>query len=149
MKSGATIVVCSSANFYKHVVALAAELETLGFVAVIPHNALQMQQSGDYDPDTYKTWYNDGKDFDKKAEFMRRHFDEVAAGDAVLVVNDEKHGVAGYIGPNVLLEMGIGFYLKKPIFVLNAFDKSMSNYEEVYGMGSIMLNGDLSAIKSS
>jgi len=147
MKPGSTIVLCSSANFYKHVNELAAELETLGFKAIVPHNARQMAKTGDYDPARYKTWYGDANDFDKKANFMRKHFEEVAAGDAVLMVNDEKHGVKGYVGPNGLLEMGLAFYLKKPIYVLNDFDKTMGNYEEVYGMGSIFLHGNLSGIK--
>jgi nucleoside 2-deoxyribosyltransferase len=149
MKPGSVIVLCSSANFYKHVNELAAELEGMGYKAVVPHNARQMAKTGDYDPAKYKTWYADGNDFDRKADFMRRHFDEVAAGDAVLVVNDEKHGVKGYIGPNALLEMGLAFYLKKPIYVLSNFDKTMSNYEEVYGMNSIFLNGELSSIRTA
>lgn len=149
MKPGSTIVVCSSADFYEHVVGIADSLVEMGFVPVIPFTARKMQETGNYDTAPYKTWYQDEQNFDKKAEYMTRHFDEVAVGDAALIVNDEKHGVSGYIGPNVLLEMGLAFYLKKPIYVLNEFDKTMSNYEEVYGMGSIMLEGDLSGIKSS
>src|SRR5690242_12380415 len=107
MKPGSTIVVCSSAMFYEHVVDIAVELESMGLKAVIPYTARQMQESGDYDVTNYKTWNENGQDFDKKADLMRRHFAEIAAGDAVLVINDKKHGITGYIGPNVLLEMGI------------------------------------------
>lgn len=144
-----TIVLCSSANFYEHVNKLADELESHGFNAVVPHNAQKMRESGDYDPAYYKTWYDDAKDFDKKADFMRRHFDEVAAGDAVLVVNDTKHGVDGYIGSNVLLEMGLAFYLRKPIYVLNPVDKKLPNYEEIYGMQCIFLGGDIAGIQKA
>ena len=146
MQPGSSIVLCSSATFYQHVNELAVELEAMGYKVVVPHNARQMAQSGDYDPAKYKTWYTNAGDFAKKADFMRQHFDEVAAGDAVLVVNDEKHGVKGYIGPNGLLEMGLAFYLNKPIYVLNDFDKTMGNYEEVYGMNSIFLKGDVTRI---
>ena len=75
--------------------------------------------------------------------------DEVADGDIVLVVNDEKRGIKGYIGSNVLLEMGLGFYLKKPIYILNPVQKDASNYEEVIGMGSIVISGDLNKIKTN
>ncbi|HWT56010.1 MAG TPA: hypothetical protein VN031_03180 [Candidatus Microsaccharimonas sp.] len=141
-----TIVLCSSANFYQHVNDLADELEKLGFIAVVPHNAKMMKESGNYDPAAYKTWYGNADDFDKKAQYMRWHFDEIAKGDAVLVVNDTKHGVDGYIGSNVLLEMGLAFYLHKPIFILNPVDTSLANYEEVYGMAPVFLASDLSKI---
>jgi hypothetical protein len=105
-----------------------------------------MRASGNYDVAAYKTWYDNAADFTIKAQLMRDHFDEVAKGDSILVVNDEKHGVPGYIGPNVLMEMGLAFYLKKTIYVLNAIDKDMPIYEEVLGMGSIILDRDVAEI---
>lgn len=143
----ATVVLCSSADFYRHVIELADQLQARGLTAVVPHNARRMAETGDYDASHYKTWYADASDFAKKADFMRRHFDEVAKGDAILVVNDTKHGVDGYIGSNVLLEMGLAFYLKKLIFILNPVDKSQPNYEEVYGMAPVFLNGDISKLR--
>lgn len=142
-----TIVLCSSAAFYEHVNQLADELNAMGFKAVVPHNAKQMKVSGDYNVEAVKTWYKNPDDFSRKTAFMRGHFDEVANGDIVLVVNDEKRGVPGYIGSNVLLEMGLGFYLKKPIYVLNPVSAEASNYEEVIGLGSILIDGDLTKIK--
>lgn len=141
--SGKTIVLCSSANFYQHVNELADQLDELGFTAVVPHNAAEMRKSGNYDTTAVKTWYDNPSDFDKKAQYMRWHFDEIAKGDAILVVNDTKHDVDGYIGSNVLLEMGLAFYLKKPIFILNQVDTTLANYEEVYGMTPVFLDGDL------
>lgn len=141
-----TVVLCSSAAFYEHVNQLAEELEKRGFTAVVPRNAREMKSRGDYNVESVKTWYENPADFVKKAGYMRDHFDEVARGDIVLVVNDEKKGVPGYIGSNVLLEMGIGFYLNKPIYILNPIDTTAGNYEEVMGMGSIVIEGDLSKI---
>ncbi len=141
-----TIVLCSSAAFYRHVNELADELEKRGFHAVVPLTAERMRASGDYNVDSVKTWYGNPGDYDKKAQLMRGHFDKVAEGDAVLVVNDEKHGVPGYIGPNVLMEMGLAFYLKKPIYVLDDVVPDMPVYEEVLGMGSVILSGDLTKI---
>jgi hypothetical protein len=142
-----TVVLCSSAAFYKHVNEIAEKLSKLGFKAVVPHNANKMKESGNYSVEATKTWYKNPKDFSKKKDYMRWHFDEITKGDIVLVVNDEKHGVPGYIGSNVLMEMGLGFYLNKPIYVMNTVGKDSSNYEEIVGMGSIIINGDLSKIR--
>ena len=141
-----TIVLCSSANFYEHTNKVADELEKLGFKAVVPHNASLMRKNNNYNVETVRTWLVDPKDFSKKQQYIRWHFDEIAKGDIILVVNDEKHGVPGYIGANVLMEMGLGFYLNKPIYILNPVNKDAGNYEEVIGMGSVIINGDLSKI---
>lgn len=142
-----TIVLCSSASFYKHTNDIADELEKKGFKAVVPHNAQEMRKSGNYQTEVYKTWYENPDDFGKKADYMRWHFDEIEKGDAILVVNDEKHGREGYIGSNVLLEMGIAFYLQKPIYILNNIDNTLANYEEVMGMSPVILEGNLGKMK--
>lgn len=144
-----TIVLCSSAAFYEHVNELADQLERIGFNAVVPHNALEMKKAGNYNVEAVKTWFKDPKGFKKKTQFMRWHFEEIEKGDVVLVVNDEKHGVPGYIGSNVLLEMGLAFYLNKPIYVMNQISKDTQNYEEILGMGSIFIDGELTKIKNN
>jgi hypothetical protein len=145
-QSKSKLVICSSAAFYRHVNKLAEELEFAGYEVIVPHTAKKMRESGNYDTASYKTWYDNPDDFGRKTELVRRHFDEVAAGDMVLVVNDEKHGIKGYIGPNVLMEMGLAFYLRKPIYVLYGIDAEMPVYEEVLGMNSAFLGGDISRI---
>jgi hypothetical protein len=142
-----TIIICASMTFYKHVNELEDKLVSMGFKVVVPKLAKQMRLTGNYDVASKKTWYKNPADFTRKAELMHAHFDAVAGGDAVLVVNDEKNGVAGYIGPNALMEMGLAFHLRKPIYVLNHIDKDLSIYEEVLGMKSVILDGDLSKIK--
>ena len=142
-----TIVICCSGNFYKHANEVADELIVKDFKVIVPKTADIMRKSGDYDIDKHKTWYDRPEDFTVKAGKMRKHFEEVAAGDIILVINDEKRGIKGYIGPNGLMEMGLAFYLNKPIYVLNPVGKGMPFYEEVLGMDSIILNGDLGKIK--
>lgn len=140
------ITICSSANFYRQVVDLQQQLIDQGYEVIIPHNARVMAQSGDFDVSHYKTWFDDAKDYDKKAALMRGHFDEVAKGDAILVVNNEKHGVANYIGGNVLMEMSLAFYLKKPIYILNQIPEESAFLEEILGMQPIVLGGDLTKL---
>lgn len=142
-----TIVLCSSGSFYKHVNELADELEGLGFRAVVPATARRMRVSGDYDISKVKTWLNNSKDFDGKATRSTDHFREVAKGDAVLIVNDDKPSQPNYIGPNVLMEWGLAFYLGKPVFILNGVAKDANTYEEVFGLSTAVLDGDLTKIK--
>ena len=97
------IAICSSANFYKQVVDIQSQLENLGFKVIIPATARLMKQSGDYDVSHYKTWFGDANDYPKKTALMRGHFTEIEKGDAILILNYEKHGVANYIGGNVLM----------------------------------------------
>lgn len=140
------ITICSSANFYRQVVDLQQQLIDQGYEVIIPLNARVMAQSGDFDVSHYKTWFDDAKDYDKKAALMRGHFDEVAKSDAILVVNNEKHGVANYIGGNVLMEMSLAFYLKKPIYIMNDIPEESAFLEEILGMQPIVLGGDLTKL---
>ena len=139
-----TITICSSANFYQHAVEVEEALRALGFEVHLPKSAVRMKQLGDFT--VRKTWLADVGDYDKKADFMRAHFDRVAEGDAVLVVNDEKHAVKNYIGGNVLLEMSLAFYLRKPIFVLNGLPEGSPFEEEILGMMPVVLNGSLDGL---
>lgn len=142
-----TIVICSSAAFYKHVCELADQLEAQGYTVVIPATARKMRQTGNFDVAAYKTWYDNAADFTKKQQLMDTHFAEIAQGDTILVVNDKKHGVEGYIGPNVLMEMAIAYYLKKPVYVLNDIAPEVSVYEEVLGMQAVQLGGTVESLE--
>lgn len=135
------ITICSSANFYKQAVDIQTQLEKTGYKVIIPATAEKMKQSGDYDVSHYKTWFADANDYHKKAALMRGHFDEVEKGDAILVLNYEKHGVPNYIGGNVLMEMALAFYLHKPIFIINEIPEQSAFLEEIIGLQPTVLHG--------
>jgi len=137
------ITICSSASFYRQAVDVQAELERAGYTVIIPENAELMKQRNDFEVTHYKTWFEDAKDYHKKATLMRHHFQEVKKADAILVLNYEKHGVPNYIGGNVLMEMSLAFYLNKPIYVLNEIPEESSFLEEIVGLGSIPLHGKI------
>lgn len=141
-----SIVICSSAAFYKHAVEIADQLEQRNLRVVLPKSARTMAKSGDFDVEKVKTWYGNDDDYDKKADFMRTHFDEIACGDEIFIINDEKHGVPGYIGPNVLMEMSLAWYQNKRIYVLHDLPENSPFEEELKGMRPIVLEGDLSRI---
>ena len=141
-----TITICSSANFYPQAVDIQSQLEEAGMKVLLPATAKKMKQSGDFDVSHYKTWFAEANDYYKKAELIRRHFDEITKGDAILVLNYQKHGVDNYIGGNVLMEMALAFYLKKPIFILNDAPQESAFLEEILGMEPVLLHGDLQKI---
>lgn len=141
-----TITICSSASFYKQAVDIEEQLTKRGYTVLLPITATRMKASGDFDVSHVKTWYEDANDYHKKAELMRGHFAKVAQGDAILVLNYEKHGVQNYIGGNVLMEMSLAFWLKKPIFILNEYPEGSAFEEEIKGMEPMLLHGDLAAL---
>lgn len=140
------ITVCSSANFYKSAVEIQTELSKAGYTVIIPATAEKMKASGDFNVEHYKTWFGDANDYHKKTALMREHFDEIEKGDAILVINEEKHGVDNYIGGNVLMEMTLAFYLNKPIFILNDIPVESNFLEEIIGMEPIVLKGNTSKL---
>ena len=141
-----TIVVCSSGSFYKHVNQVADELRNIGWRVVVPATAEEMKSHGDYDIAKAKPWMNNPKHFGLKHSVAMAHFNEVAAGDAILIVNDDKPGKPNYIGPNTSMEWGLAYYLGKPVFILNSVSKDSNFYEEVHGMSTV-IDGDFSKIK--
>lgn len=141
-----TIVICSSAAFYEQAVAVQTQLVKTGRKVVLLATAEKMKLAGDYDVSKYKTWFANADDYDKKAFLMHEHFDKIAAGDAILVLNYEKNGKPNYIGGNVLMEMAVAFHLQKPIYVLNPLDETSPYYEELAGCLPIVLEGDITKL---
>jgi len=140
------ITICSSATHYRQVLEIEKQLKKMGFAVKIPKTAKIMKKNNDFDVSHYKTWYKNPSDYSKKTKLMLGHFKKVVECDAILVTNYEKKGFKGYIGGNALMEMTLAFINKKPIFVLNPVDEELEIKEEVHGLKSIILNGDLSLI---
>ena len=63
----------------------------------------------------------------------------------MLVCNYEKNGVPGYIGVNTLMEMAVGFHLKKSIYLLYDIPHADA-YEEIISMRPVVLAGDIQKI---
>ncbi len=146
MSSKKIITICSSATHYKQALVIEKDLKKLGYKVLVPSTAYKMKKNNDYDVTHYKTWYKNAADYKRKTKLMLAHFKKVLKADAILVTNYEKSGLQGYIGGNALMEMTLAFLNNKPIFVLNPIDEELNIKEEVYGLKSIILNGDLSLI---
>lgn len=84
--------------------------------------------------------------WDQKGQAMHDHFKKVVWCEAVLIVNEDKHGVVNYIGGNTLMEMGLAFHLGKKIFLLNPIP-AVPYTEEIIGMQPTVIHGDLLLVR--
>lgn len=138
------IMILGSMSFIKDIVKAQEELEGLGHEAFIPVGV------GPHLKD--KNFVNDleaNLDFVIKNNVMKRNFDLVAKNDAVLVINNRKNGVNGYIGASVLMEMAIAHHLNKKVFILNKIPHFREERwaHEIAIMKPIVINGDLAKIR--
>lgn len=142
-----TITICSSAAFYKEVLDVQKQLRKMGYTVLIPKTANLMKKRNDFDVSHYKIWFTNSADYQKKTSLMQGHFKKVIKADAILVVNNEKNGIKGYIGGNVLLEMFLAYLHKESIFVLHPLGKNLALEEEILGLSPIFLNSKLDTIQ--
>jgi len=142
-----SVVICSSAAFYKQVIEARDQLKKMGFRVLVPLTAGKMERTGDFDVAKVKTWYSDPIAYKRKTFLTKHHFKKIMKGDSILVLNYEKNGKPGYIGGAVLMEMGIGLHFNKKIFILNPIDESVSYKEEILGMLPVILDGNLERMR--
>ena len=140
------LAVCASASFYKEVIAYSYELEKFNINVILPKTAAEMKAENRENDEAQIDWSGASIGYHGKAQLIRAHFDEIAKSDAILVMNYEKHGKANYIGPNVLMEMAVAFYLHKPIYVLNGQPEASPLIDEILGLEPIFLEGDIKQI---
>lgn len=130
-------------NFYKELVEVGEKLEKKGWTVEIPVSAKLMKKKNDFEVSHFKGTFSHGE----KAEFIQTNFKNIAKGNAILVINGEKNGIKGYIGANVLMEIGLAFYLGKKIYIWNPVDKNASHKEELLAFNVTFVNKNLSKIK--
>lgn len=136
------IVIGGSMAFAKEQVGIAGELKTIGHEVVLTNNIEEYASNP-----AIKANFEEELKLSLDNDIMRRFFDHIAESDAILFVNNDKKGVKGYLGASVLMELGLAYYLKKKIFLLNEIDNSQSYALEVAIIKPTILNGDLSKIK--
>lgn len=142
-----TIVLCSSVSMYQTLLEIEKDLLKLGFKVLVPDSARRMEEAGDFIMKGKKPWLKDPNLFYHKTELMDAHFRKIEEGDAILVVNLKKGDVEGYIGGNVLMEMMLAYYLKKPIYVWKKVGEEHPFYEEILGINSVFIDQDLTQIR--
>src|SRR3989344_5078677 len=151
------ITICGSIGFYQEMEVMRDKLSLLGHEVKIPELALEVPEEMGGGKKIYFGAYiekNGGLDafpinheiWNLKEGAIRDHYQKIDWADAIVVVNHEKRGIEGYIGGNTLIEIGVSFYLKKPIYILHPVSSELSYKQEILGMKPIMLDGDISKI---
>ena len=144
------ITICGSIAFQDEVLSVKEQLEKLGHEVKLWPSRLKDENGKPISvTEYYKIRHSANNDekwvWDRKAEAVLEHFEKVAWSDAILVANYDKKDVKGYIGGNTLMEMGLAFFLKKKIYLLNQVPE-LPYKEEILGVKPIIINGDLSKI---
>ena len=152
------ITICGSTAFRSEMETVHNELLALGHEVKIPELNLEapekfgggkklyigrfIEENGGIDafPPEHDIW-------GLKEAATNDHFEKIAWSDAILVVNHEKRGVEGYVGGATLVEIGLAFYLGKPIYILNPISSELSYKQEIYGMRPILLEGNLARLQ--
>ncbi|MCX6789248.1 MAG: hypothetical protein NTZ42_01380 [Candidatus Gribaldobacteria bacterium] len=144
------ITICGSIAFFDEMMAVKNDLEKMGHEVKLPPTEIPNEQGEMISIKEYYSLRKESKTetgwiWDRKEWAMRTHFEKVAWADVVLIANYTKNDIENYIGGNTFLEMGVAFYLKKPIYLLNPIPET-STKEEVLGMKVMVINNDLSRI---
>lgn len=151
------ITLCGSIAFYEQMEELKNKLEDKGHEVYIPLLSNEAPREmgggkkiyfGQYieDKGGIDTFNQGHEIWDLKEKAIQDHFEKIEWCDAILVANYEKNGLEGYISGNTLIEIGLSFYLKKKIYILNSVSSKLSYKQEIYGMKPIFLEGDLSSL---
>jgi hypothetical protein len=141
------ITLCGSIAFIDEMGTVLKQLEVLGHEVKIPPAKFlgwdgKEWQAKDYYKFKKSQPFNDPEFLKNHSLRIRDHFNKVAWADAILVTNYDKNGVANYIGPNTLMEMGVAFHLGKKIYLLNPIPDTPWK-EEILGMEPIVIIGDI------
>ncbi len=130
------VVICSSMEFKEEFAEAATVLESKGVSVLLPN----IDEVQDY------SQMSESEIAEIKHSMMRDHMNKIAQADVILVWNQPKKGINGYIGGNTLVEMGYAFALEKPIYLLNSIPQDVPYRDEIVGMNPTILEGDLNTM---
>ncbi len=144
------ITICGSTAFYDEMLDVENKLKILGCEVKLPPCEIKddngtMIPVKEYYARRKTTTDNDNWIWNRKTEAITDHFGKIEWADVILVANYDKNNVMGYIGGNTLIEMGVAFFLKKPIYLLSQIPK-ISYKEEILGMKPVVLENNLEKI---
>ena len=144
------ITICGSIAFISEMLDIKDQLEKLGHEIKMPPVEVEngegkMIPAAEYYRIRRQTAGNEDWVWDRKEWAMKKHFDKVAWSDAILVLNYDKNNIAGYMGANTFLEMGLAFHLGKKIYLFNPIPEIPCK-EELLGMKPIVINSNLHLI---
>lgn len=144
------LTICGSLKFITEMNALKNTLESMGHKVELPPSTVPGPDGSPIPTSQMYEIYKEAKANDvwvwcNRENAIRNHYAKIESSDAIVVANYDKNGVPGYVGVNTMMEMGLAFYLRRPIYLLNPIPE-LAYVEEIRGMKPIVLNGDLSKL---
>lgn len=133
------IIVCSSMSFAAEYSKIEKQLKPMGHTVFVPIWT-----------DEFLKWERDNNWWSKElleseTKEQLDYFKIMEDGDCLLVTNYKKNWISWYIWWWVFMEMSVGFYLRKPIFLLNQLpnEKQLRYVQEISIMQPIVLDWNL------
>jgi len=141
------VTICGDFNFYDKIQEVKRRLENLNIEVILPPwEAMDENGTMISAAEYFNLKMSDiGQKNLVRGGVIKKRFDGIIWGDALLILNYDKNGIANYLGGNSLVEMAVAYYLNKPIYLFNPAPE-ISYKEEILGMFPIVLNGDLTKI---
>jgi hypothetical protein len=136
------IMICGSATFAKELLETKKQLEKQGHKVLLTDDMEHYSET----PDTKLDFEAELK-MSIEQDVLRQGLKKVAESDAILVLNHEKNGIKGYLGPSVIMELGLAYHLNKKIFLLNKVDRKQSYALEIELIKPTILEGELTKIR--
>jgi hypothetical protein len=138
------VMICGSMQFAREMLEAQKRLEEMGIEAEVSCDTQLFIDNPDFTTDNHDENYAHCIEND----IIRKSFDSIAESDAILILNYPKNGTEGYVGASGLIEIGLAYYLRKKIFLLNpppSPDRAKYAHE-ILIMQPIILNGKLEKI---
>jgi nucleoside 2-deoxyribosyltransferase len=137
-----TITVCGSMKFWAEMLQVQNVLKDAGHTVLVPKGI------GQEVPVEARTDLTEEEIISAKIEydFIRDHFRNIDASDAILVLNYRKNGIENYIGGNTFLEMGYAFGRNKRIYLINPVPE-MDYRTEMHAMQPVIVGPDLNHLR--
>jgi hypothetical protein len=133
------ISIVSSMDFAEKIIEIKRNLEKLNHHICIP-------------PDTYECLDNPNLNMDLdfliQEDLLMKCFNRVCDNEAILVLNYQKGNIKGYVGGASLMEIGVAYFLKKKIYILNDLpnESDLRYVCEIKQCKPIILKGNLNLI---
>lgn len=142
------ITICGSIDFKDKMLEVYDQLIKLGHEVLLPRTIKRVLAGEiDWQEHVENKGSKEHGDYVAKEDLIKRHWEKVKDSEAILVINEEKKGIKGYIGANTFLEMGFALVLDKKIFVLYELPEESQYIDELRGMKAVIINNDLNLVK--
>lgn len=146
------ITICASVDFTPKIKEVKESLEKRGWEVNIPYVS-EMIINGELSLEDFLREKGLSGDIAirraQKVDMIRRYWEFIKNSDAILIINESKKGIDGYIGGSVLIEMGFAYGHNKKIYLYNDLpvrSEQIHYLDEIIDMKPTVINGDLNKI---